>query len=113
MNLIRKTLARACILETDVRIYIQVKKKAFKTRKWFPLQGELAPVTKYVYFLIKNKPILVHSMLAAGIVQDTFAGEAVEGEGGEEELLVATSTATNFYWYILPLMLESLPFLSS
>ena len=42
-------------------------------------------MTKYGYFLIKNKPILVHSMLAAGIVQDTFAGEAVEGEGGEEE----------------------------
>ena len=38
-----------------------------------------------LYFLINNKLILVHSMLAAGIVQDTFAGEAVEGEGGEEE----------------------------
>ena len=38
-----------------------------------------------LYFLINNKPILIRSMLAAGIVQDTFAGEAVENEGGEEE----------------------------
>ena len=33
-------------------------------------------------------------MLAAGIVQDTFAGEAEGGEGGEEDL-EATSTATS------------------
>ena len=32
-------------------------------------------------------------MLAAGIVQDTFAGEAGEGEGGEEE-----TTGGYFYW---------------
>ena len=38
-----------------------------------------------LYFLINNKPILVHSMLAAGIVQDTFAVQAVEGDGDEEE----------------------------
>ena len=38
-----------------------------------------------LYFLINNKPILISSMLAAGIVQDSFVGEAVEGEGGEEE----------------------------
>ena len=38
-----------------------------------------------LYFLINNKPILIRSMLAANIVQDTFAGEAVENEGGEEE----------------------------
>ena len=44
-----------------------------------------------LYFLINNKPILVHSMLAAGIVQDTFAGEAVEGE---EE-----TTGGYFYWH--------------
>ena len=56
------------------------------TRKWFPLQGELAPLTKNWYFLIKNKPILIRSMLAAGIVQDTFAGEAGEGKGGKEEM---------------------------
>ena len=61
-----------------------------------------------LYFLINNKPILVHSMLAAGIVQGTFAREAVEGE---EETTVATSTATSTG--ILPLRLESLPFLSS
>ena len=34
--------------------------------------------------LINNVPILT-STLDAGIVQDTFAGEAGEGEGGEEE----------------------------
>ena len=33
-------------------------------------------------------------MLAAGIVQDTFIGEAVEGEGGEEE-----TTGGYFYCY--------------
>ena len=33
-------------------------------------------------------------MLAAGIVQDTFAGEAVEGEGGEDE-----TTGGYFYCY--------------
>ena len=37
-----------------------------------------------LYLLINNKPILISSMLAAGIVQNTFAGEAGEGEGGEE-----------------------------
>ena len=36
-------------------------------------------------FLINNKPILIRSMLADGIVQDTFAGEAGVGKGGEEE----------------------------
>ena len=38
------------------------------TRKWFPLQGELAPLKKMLYFLINNKPLLIRSMLAAGIV---------------------------------------------
>ena len=33
-----------------------------------------------LYFLINNKAILIRSMLAAGVVQDTFVGEAVEGE---------------------------------
>ena len=51
-------------------------------------------------------------MLAAGIVQDTFAGEAVEGEGGEEET-AGGYFYCYFYWYILPLRLESLSFLSS
>ena len=45
-----------------------------------------------LYFLIK--PILIHSMLAAGIVQDTFAGVAVKGERGNRRLLEATSTGT-------------------
>ena len=58
------------------------------TRKWFPLQGELASPTKNVVFS------LIRSMLAASIVQDTFAGEAVENEGGEEE-----TTGGYFYWY--------------
>ena len=43
-----------------------------------------------LYFLINNKPKLIRSMLAAGIVQDTFAG------GGKEETTrLATSTATS------------------
>ena len=48
-----------------------------------------------LYFLINNKPILISSMLAAGIVQDRFVGEAVEGEGGEEE-----TTGGYFYCYL-------------
>ena len=51
-----------------------------------------------LYFLINNKAILIHSMLAAGIVQDTFAGEAVEGEGGEEET-TGGYFYCYFYWY--------------
>ena len=50
-----------------------------------------------LYFLKNNKPILIHSMLAASIVQDTFSGEAVEKEGGEEETTgrsTVTSTGT-------------------
>ena len=63
-----------------------------------PLQGELVSLTKMLYFLINNKPILIRSMLAANIVQDTFAGEAVANEGGEDE----TSGGyfyCYFYWY--------------
>ena len=63
-----------------------------------------------LYFLINNEPILIHSMLAAGIVQDMFAGEAVEGEGGEEE---TTGGLLLLLLVLLPLRLESLPFLSS
>ena len=44
--------------------------------------------------LINNEPILIRSMQAAGIVQDKFAGEAGEGEGGEEE-----TTEGYFYCY--------------
>ena len=63
------------------------------------------------YFLINNKPILISSMLAAGIVQDTFLGEAVEDEGGEEETTGGYSTATSTGTFTA--RLESLPFLSS
>ena len=37
-------------------------------------------------------------MLTAGIVQDMFAGEAVEGEGGEEET-TGGYFYCYFYWY--------------
>ena len=36
--------------------------------------------------LINNEPILIRSTQAAGIMQDTFAGVAGEGEGGKEEM---------------------------
>ena len=64
------------------------------------IRGGLASLDRQdmLYFFINNKPILIRSMLAAGIVQDTFVGEAVEGEGGEEE-----TTGGYFYcffnWY--------------
>ena len=77
-----------------------------------PITRRASSCNKICLFLIKNKTILVHSNLAAGIVQDTFAGEAVEGEGGEEEM-TGGYFYCYFYWYILPLRLESLPFLSS
>ena len=51
-----------------------------------------------LYFLIYNKPILIRSMLAAGTVQDTLAGEAGEGEGGEEET-TGGYFYCYFYWY--------------
>ena len=41
-----------------------------------------------LYFLINNKPKLIRAMLAAGIVQDTFAGEAGEGKGDDWRLLL-------------------------
>ena len=51
-------------------------------------------------------------MLAAGIVQDTFAGESVEGEGGEEETIGGYLTLL-LLLVLLPLRLESLLFPSS
>ena len=51
-----------------------------------------------LYFLINNKPILISSMLATGIVQDRFVGEAVEGGGGEEET-TGGYFYCYFYWY--------------
>ena len=71
---------------------------SLSTRKWFPLQGELVPLTYVVFFLINYKAILIHSMLAAGVVQDTFVGEAVKGEGGEEEI-TGGYFYCYFYWY--------------
>ena len=68
-----------------------------------------------LYFLINNKAILIRSMLAvaAGVVQDTFVGEAVEGEGrspdmfageavqgeGGEEKTTGGYFYCYFYWY--------------
>ena len=37
-------------------------------------------------------------MLSAGIVQDTFSGEAVDGEGDEEET-IGGYLYCYFYWY--------------
>ena len=82
------------------------------TRKWFPLQGELAPLT--MYFLINNKSILIHSMLAAGIVQDTFGGKAAEGRADWRLLLpLLLLVLLPLRLESLPFRLESLPFLSS
>ena len=44
--------------------------------------------------LINNEPILIRSTQAAGIVLDTFAGEAGKDDGGEE-VTTGTSTATS------------------
>ena len=64
-----------------------------------------------LYFFINNKPMLIRSMLAAGIVQDTFVGETVEGKEVKKRLLEATSTATSTATFTA--RLESRPFLSS
>ena len=62
------------------------------TKKWLPLQGERAALTKTK--TINNEPILICFMQAAGMVQDMFAGEAGEGEKGKEEM-----TGGFFYRY--------------
>ena len=82
------------------------------TRKWFPLQGELASLTKKCCYLINNKPILIRSKLAASIVQDTFAREAVENEGGEEET-TGGYFYCYFYWYFYRSGWKVIPFPSS
>ena len=46
------------------------------------------------YLRFNNEPILTRAMLSACIVQDKFAGEDGEGEGGEEEM-----TGGFFYCY--------------
>ena len=43
-------------------------------------------------------PILISFMLAAGIVQDRFVGEAVDGEAGEE-VTTGGYFYCYFYWY--------------
>ena len=67
-----------------------------KTREWFLLQGEGAPLTQKCEKLHfnNNELILIGSTQAAGIESRTRFGE---GEGGELE---ATSTATYFYCYV-------------
>ena len=52
------------------------------------------PKNENMLYFINNEPILIRSMQAAGIVLDTFAGEAGEGKGGEEEI-----TGGYFYCY--------------
>ena len=66
-----------------------------------------------LYFLNNNKAILIRSMLAASVVQDTLVGEAVEGEGrspdtfageavqgeGGEEKTTGGYFCCYFYWY--------------
>ena len=59
-----------------------------------PITRRASSLKKYAIFLLIIKPILISSMLAAGIVQDRFVGEAGEGEGGEEE-----TTGGYFYCY--------------
>ena len=51
-----------------------------------------------LYSLINNKKILIRSKLAASIVQDTIAREAVENEGGEKET-TGGYFYCYFYWY--------------
>ena len=70
------------------------------------------PNKKMLYFLINNKPILISSMLAAGIVQDTFVGETGEGEGGEEET-TGGYFYCYFYWYFYRSGYKVIPFPSS
>ena len=57
-----------------------------------------SPNKQCCIFVLNNKPKLLRSVLAAGIVQDTFAGEAGEGEGGEEET-TGGYFYCYFYWY--------------
>ena len=61
----------------------------------------MVPITRRASSLkivIFSKLILISSMLAAGIVQYRFVGEAVEGEGGEEET-TGGYFYCYFYWY--------------
>ena len=64
-----------------------------------------------LYFLINTKPILIRSKLAASIVEDTFAREAVENEGGEEET-TGGYFYCYFYWYLYRRARKSFRFLA-
>ena len=68
------------------------------TRKMVPFARRASSPNKKLYFPINSKPILIRSMLAAGLVQDTFSREAEEGEGGEEET-TGGYFYCYFYWY--------------
>ena len=60
-----------------------------------PITRRASSPNKLLYFLINNKQILIRSMLAAGIVQDKFAGEAGKAKEVNRRRLEATSTATS------------------
>ena len=45
----------------------------------------MVPITRRASSPNKNNKLMIRSIVAAGIVQDMFAGGAEEGEGGEEE----------------------------
>ena len=68
------------------------------TRKWFPLQGELASLTKKCCILLLIITNTDSFQAGCYIVQDTFAREAVENEGGEEET-TGGYFYCYFYWY--------------
>ena len=96
----------------DHKMYNQMFWFCLHNRKWFPLQGELASLTKkMLYSLINNKPILIRSKLAASIFQDTLAREAVENEGGEEET-TGGYFYCYFYWYFYCQARKSFRFLA-
>ena len=77
-----------------------------------------------LYFLINNKAMLIRSMLAAGVVQNAFVGEAVEDEGRSPGHVYWRSCTRRRrrrrdYWrlflqlFLLVLLPLSLPFPSS
>ena len=96
--LCRLTIRTWAYVHGHDRPYIYIRKMVPITRR------ASFPTKKMLYSLINNKPILIRSKLAASIVQDTFAREAVEN-GGEEEtwrLLLLLLLVV-----LLPLRLES------
>ena len=54
----------------------------------------------FILVIVINNELILSSMLAASIVQDTFAGEAEEGEwGGEVETTGGEVETTGGYFY--------------